>query len=40
MLEYEYTDSWLIYSIVDDHLLILVLNVRVKTGPETYSDLD
>lgn len=34
-------DHWrIIYRIVDDHLVILIINIRIKVGPETYSDLD
>ena len=34
-------DKWrIIYRITDEHLIILVIDIRIKTGPETYSDLD
>lgn len=34
-------DRWrLIYDIADDVCVVRILRVRVKTGPETYQDLD
>jgi mRNA interferase RelE/StbE len=34
-------DSWrIIYQVFDDAIVVLVLAVRKKTGPETYEGLD
>lgn len=34
-------DHWrLIYRIYDDEIVVLVLDIRYKTGPETYDEIE